>query len=137
MKIDSTAMAYLTELSNQTGILATQCFDMENTVAFLVKPEDVSRAIGKQGAHVKILSQKFRKKVEIYEDSPELEIFLSKALRGAKIRSIDIEENNGEKTLNFSVDSETKSNLLNNSQKIRTLKEILNKKYGIKNMKVK
>ena len=130
-------MAYIKELSNQTNVLATKSFEIDNIVAYLVKPEDVSKAIGKGGTNVKNLSKKLNKKIEIYEDTDDLQIFLEKALKGAKIKNLEVQEKENEKTLSFALDSEAKAKLLNNSKKIKVLKEILNNKYKIKNMKIK
>ncbi len=137
MKLSSSEMAYIKELSEQSRVLAIKSFEVDNVIAYLVKPEDVSKAIGKSGANVKSLSQKLNKKVEIYEDAEDIQSFLEKALRGATIKNLEIQENGTEKNVSFGMDSESKANLLNNSKKIRVLKTIIEDKYKIKNMKIK
>ena len=114
IKIDRKAMELISLFNNITGAIIKDCLifqSPENNAAiviFLVKKEDVGKAIGKAGEHVKDLMAKLQKKIDVIPWSDKLEEFiqfiLNTSKNSIKVQNIEIRENkNQKKTVIISV----------------------------------
>ncbi len=116
---------------------AKDCIVAGNKVVFLVPEEAIKKAIGKKGAKVKELQEKIRKKVEIFEYTNEPKNFLQKAFSKAKIQSIEIKEINGKKIVFVKPDKEGKEIILRNLGRLKSVKELAKRNYGIEEIRVR
>ncbi|MFX1495632.1 MAG: NusA-like transcription termination signal-binding factor, partial [Promethearchaeota archaeon] len=107
IKIDRKAMELISLFNNITGAIIKDCLlfqSPENNaeiVIFLVKKEDVGKAIGKAGEHVKDLMSKLQKKIDVIPWSDKLEEFiqfiLNTSKNSIKVQNIEIRENKNQK----------------------------------------
>lgn len=100
-------MELISLFNNLSGAIIKDCLTFESPendseiIIFLVKKEDVGKAIGKAGEHVKDLMNKLQKKIDVIPYSEKLEQFIQFILNTSKnsitVQEIEIKENKNEK----------------------------------------
>ncbi len=112
--LDRKSMELISLFNNISGAIIKDCIlydtpdDPEIVIIFLVKKNDVGKAIGRDGEHVKDLTSKLNKKIDVIPFSDKLERFIKNILNTTKnsihVNSIDIKEaKNGKRTVVISV----------------------------------
>ena len=137
MRLGTEEIFYLNALTTVSGANARDCIIQGNTISFLVRTEEIGKAIGKNALNIENLQKQLRKKVEIFEYSANAEEFVKKAFFNIRFNSIEIKEGEGKKTVFVSLDAENKSRMLNNSSKIKRIKEIAKRNYNIEEIRIK
>ncbi|MBY9012879.1 MAG: NusA-like transcription termination signal-binding factor, partial [Candidatus Lokiarchaeota archaeon] len=107
IKLDRQSMELISLLNNISGAIIKDCFIFQSPennseiIIFLVKKEDVGKAIGKAGEHVKDLMTKLQKKIDVIPWSENLEQFIQFILNTTKnsiqLQNIEIKESRNEK----------------------------------------
>ena len=107
IKFDRKSMELISLFNNLSGAIIKDCLTFESPendseiIIFLVKKEDVGKAIGKAGEHVKDLMNKLQKKIDVIPYSEKLEQFIQFILNTSKnsitVQEIEIKENKNEK----------------------------------------
>jgi len=114
IKIDRHSMELISLFNNISGAIIKDCLIFESPennseiIIFLVKKEDVGKAIGKDGEHVKDLTAKLQKKIDVIPWSENLEQFIqyifNTSRNNIKVQNIEIRENkNAKKTVIITV----------------------------------
>jgi len=115
IKLDREAMELISLFNNISGAIIKDCMIFKNqeehqndVIIFLVKKEDVGKAIGKAGEHVKDLMNKLHKKIDIIPFSDNLNEFIqfifNTTKNTIKVQNIEIKESkNQKKTVIISV----------------------------------
>lgn len=137
MRLGTEEIFYLNALNTVSGANARDCIIQGNTISFLVRTEEIGKAIGKNASNLEKLQKKLRKKIEIFEYSANPEEFVKKAFFNIRFNAIETKEEEGKKTVFVSVDAENKSKILNNSSKIKRIKEIAKRNYNIEEIRIK
>lgn len=113
--LDRKSMKLISLFNNISGAIIKDCvfFQAPNNsseiIIFLVKKEDVGKAIGRGGENVKDLRKKLQKKIDVIPFSENLEEFIRFILKTTK-KSIRVEKieikgsNSSRKTVVISVD---------------------------------
>jgi N utilization substance protein A len=107
IKIDRNSMELISLFNNISGAIIKDCIVYESPenhseiIIFLVKKEDVGKAIGRAGEHVKDLMSKLQKKIDVIPYSEKIEQFIQYILNTSKnsikVQNIEIKENKNEK----------------------------------------
>ncbi len=100
-----------------------------NTLIFLVKPGQLSKAIGKNGITIKRASERIKKKIKVIELSNNSVKFFNMLISPLKPTEVKQEE---EKLVVTCGTTQTKAQLMGrNKQKLLFLREIMKKHFGI------
>lgn len=137
MKISMDDIHYLNALANISGVNAKDCIVSDNVVSYLVKGSEIGKAIGKDALNVKTLSGRMKKKIEILEYSNDVNLFLAKALYNVELKKTETIDFDGKKILNATVDAEAKSKILSNTSRLRRVKELAKRNYGIDDIRIR
>ena len=107
IKIDRNSMELISLFNNISGAIIKDCLIYESPenhseiIIFLVKKEDVGKAIGRAGEHVKDLMSKLQKKIDVIPYSEKIDQFIQYILNTSKnsikVQNIEIKENKNEK----------------------------------------
>ena len=107
IKLDRSTMELMSLFNNISGAIIKDCIVFKSPenygeiIIFLVKKQDVGRAIGKNGEHVKDLMIKLQKKIDVIPFSENLEEFiqfiLNTSKNAIKVQNIEIRESKNQK----------------------------------------
>jgi len=100
-------LRYMQTFALLTGVAPIDCIvdNKFNRVIFLVRPEDVSKAIGRRGIIVKKLRDILKKDVEVVAYSDNIEQMVKNALAPAEVISVRVNKRpNGTKVAYVKVD---------------------------------
>lgn len=107
IKLDRQSLELISLFNNISGAIIKDCIiydtpqNSDEVIIFLVKKDDVGKAIGKNGEHVKDLTSKLNKKIDVIPFSDHLERFIRYILNttknSIKVRNIEIKEGRNEK----------------------------------------
>ncbi len=92
IKYDIDAMKFMSMFESMTRSKLKDCVISENAVTFIVKENEIAKAIGKAGINVKNLERLLNKKVRIVEFSEDIAKFIQSLTYPAKIKEIKQEE---------------------------------------------
>ncbi len=123
--------------SNILGVNAKDCLIGNSMVSFVVKENEMGNAIGKNGIKVQKLRKMLNKNVELLPYSDDPKKFFSLAFAGINFSEISMQENDGKKILFAKTDLENRRKLLQNSGKMKRVKEIAKRNYEIGDIKIK
>ena len=111
-------------LSQITKVSAKDCIIEGDLITFLVKEEEVGKAIGKKAVNVKALQDKLKKRVEIVGWQNEPDKIVSKAL-GVEVSSAKV---SGDKLI-VSLDSENRRKAMASGAKIKRIKKLIERNF--------
>jgi N utilization substance protein A len=146
IRFDRQSMELISLFNNITGAIIKDCLIFQSPendteiVIFLVKKEDVGKAIGKAGEHVKDLMAKLQKKIDVIPWSDKLEEFiqfiLNTSKNSIKMQSIEIRENkNQKKTVIISVRPQDRGKAIGKEgSMIRKIKELVLRHFEVDNV---
>jgi transcription termination/antitermination protein NusA len=133
MKLTKEELDYITLLEKECSQTATACIKTNNSIVFLAQKGKTGAVVGKQGENVKKISLLLKKPVEVFEYANNAEDFIQKAFN--KINGIETKALKNALTIKFS-SLEDKKKALINKKRMQTIKEILNKCFGIEKIKI-
>jgi len=146
IKIDRASMELISLFNSITGAIIKDCLVFQSpennaeVVIFLVKKEDVGKAIGKAGEHVKDLMAKLQKKIDVIPWSDNLQEFiqfiLNTSKNSIKVQNIEIRENkNQKKTVIISVRPQDRGKAIGKEgSMIRKIKEMVLRHFEVDNV---
>jgi N utilization substance protein A len=132
VKLGNQSIRTIAAFEKMTKVHARDCIIMEDSIYFLVDPDKIGFAIGKNGSNIKEVSKAFGKTVRLFAYYKEPEDMLRGMIPTAK--SIDI--NNDIASLN--VPSGDRVVVIGkNGRNIKAIKEIMNRHFAIKGIKLR
>jgi N utilization substance protein A len=132
VKLGTESIRTIATFEKVTKVHARDCLLKEDCVYFLVDPEKVGAAIGKNGMVIKELRKVFGKTVRVLGYYKEPELFLKNAFPSAK----SIEVSNGGITVVVSEEDRV-SVIGRNGRNIKAIREIVERHFDVKNLRVK
>ena len=146
IRFDRKSMELISLFNNLSGAIIKDCLTFESPennseiIIFLVKKEDVGKAIGKAGEHVKDLMNKLQKKIDVIPYSDKLEQFIQFILNTSKnsitVQDIEIKENKNEKkTVIISVKPQDRGKAIGKEgSMIRKIKLLVTRHFEVDNV---
>ena len=146
IKIDREAMELISLFNNISGAIIKDCLVFRNleynseVIIFLVKEEDVGKAIGKAGEHVKDLKSKLNKKIDVIAFSEDLDRFIHNILQTTKnsivVQNIEIKDSrNLKKTVIITVRPQDRGKAIGKEgSMIRKIKELVIRYFDVDNV---
>ena len=146
IKIDRESMELISLFNNISGAIIKDCLIFRNqehnteVIIFLVKEEDVGKAIGKAGEHVKDLKAKLNKKIDVIAFSENLDHFIKNILQTTKnsivVQDIEIKESrNLKKTVIITVRPQDRGKAIGkDGSMIKKIKEIVLRYFDVDNV---
>ncbi|MFX0046724.1 MAG: NusA-like transcription termination signal-binding factor [Candidatus Hermodarchaeota archaeon] len=146
IKIDRQSMELISLFNNISGAIIKDCFIFQSPendteiIIFLVKKEDVGKAIGKAGEHVKDLMNKLQKKIDVIPWSENLGQFIQFILNTTKnsiqLQNIEIKESRNEKkTVIISVRPQDRGKAIGKEgSMIRKIKDLVLRHFEVDNV---
>ena len=125
MKLSMDEIHLMNALSQVAKVSAKDCLVDGNTVSFLVKEEDVGKAIGKKAGNVRALQEKLNKRIEIIGWQEEPAKAISKAL-GIEVLSVK----DGGDRLILGLDSLNRKKAMASGPKMKRVRELVRRNYG-------
>ena len=94
MKFDLKLIGYITTFENYTKTTVKDCFFHEKDLVFIVKEGQLGKAIGRNGAHVKVLTMKLKHKLRIIGFDEDPVIFVKNLIYPIEDYTIETRDNN-------------------------------------------
>ncbi|MFH0752078.1 MAG: NusA-like transcription termination signal-binding factor [archaeon] len=85
-------IGYINLFEKLTYAHVKDCFPEDGKLIFIVEPGEIGKAVGKNGANVKLLTEKFKKQVKVVEFNHDPEKFLKTLLYPIKPEGITTED---------------------------------------------
>ncbi|MCB9359315.1 NusA-like transcription termination signal-binding factor [Candidatus Woesearchaeota archaeon] len=125
---------FMSIFQNVTKTSLKDCIDSNSKMIFIVDENQAGKAIGKKGANIKRLEQKFKKKVMVVEYSKDISQFIKNVIYPSKVK--DITEEDGTFTIT-PIDTYTRGVIIGRSAaNLREFESIVKRYYPIKELKV-
>ena len=146
IKIDRFSMELISLFNNISGAIIKDCLVFKSPenygeiIIFLVKKQDVGKAIGKNGEHVKDLMSKLQKKIDVIPFSEKLEEFiqfiLNTSKNSIKVQNIEIKSSkNQKKTVIITVRPQDRGKAIGkDGSMIRKIKELVLRHFDVDNV---
>lgn len=134
IKFDNELIKIISLFEAITKAKVKDCLVDERSALFIVGEHQISKAIGKKGANVRLLENKLKKKVKIVEFSPNVVTFIKNLIMPLIVE--EIKEEDRIITLK-SQDSKTKGLLIGrNAKNLRNYESIAKRYFEIDEIKV-
>ncbi|MFX0186512.1 MAG: NusA-like transcription termination signal-binding factor [Candidatus Hodarchaeota archaeon] len=146
IKIDRSSMELISLFNNISGAIIKDCLVFKSPenygeiIIFLVKKQDVGKAIGKNGEHVKDLMSKLQKKIDVIPFSEDLEEFIQYILNttknSIKVQNIELKESkNQKKTVIITVRPQDRGKAIGkDGSMIKKIKELVLRHFDVDNV---
>jgi len=132
VKLSTSNIRVLGTFEMITKVSAVDCIVTESYICFLVPPEKIGQAVGKNGIVIKELCRVFSKNIKIFGYHKEPEAMVKSII--PEVTEIEV---NGD-SLVASVPPERKMEVLDkNGKNIKIIREILDRHFKIKNFRLK
>ena len=126
IKFDMATMSTITLFENVTHARCKDCIIGPDSVLFIVQENQIAKAIGRKGQHIKHLEAKLKKKVKVVEFSPDVVRFIKNLCTPAAIA--EAEEADGIITLR-AADSRSRGMLIGREANILRANEAIVKRH--------
>lgn len=133
MKLNLDEIRLMAAFEKITRVSPKDCvFSTPNSILFVVDHRFMRNVIGKKGETIKKVKDSFKKNIEViaYDKSPEK--FLQKAFPGIKLES-EVKNN----VAVISLDSENKRKMMGNISRLKKVKVVAKRNFGIEDIRIK
>ena len=134
IKYDFNLIKFISMFESLTNASVKDCFNQGDKLVFVVKENQIGKALGKGGSNIKRLENSFKKKIRIIEFNPDLFQFIKNVVYPLKVS--DIAEEEGVITIT-PIDSKTRGYLIGRAAvNLRNTEDIVKRYFEFKELKV-
>ncbi len=126
MKLSLEEIRLMNALEEVADVSVKDCLITGNLVSFLVREQEVGKAIGKKASNVKLLESKLKKRIEIIGFSENPEKMIEKTF---EVKINEVQKKKGK--LLVSLDAIEKKKIFNNAGRLRRVKELIKRNYDL------
>jgi len=126
MKLTMENIMFMQALERISGVSAKDCLVNGNLISFLVKEEEMGKAIGKGATNVKELEMRLKRKVELVGFYQKPEDTIASAFE-VKIESVK----NTPEMLILNLSADEKRKILSNVGRFKRIQELVKRNYGL------
>jgi N utilization substance protein A len=133
-------LKYMSIFSEVTGATVYRCLiDGESgKLYFLVKRGDLGRAVGRNGRNIKVLSELFKRQIEVFEYSDDIAEMVKNLFPGVEILKVDVIERGEGKIVNVTVKEEDKGKAIGrDGRNVKRARMILGKLFNVSKLTIK
>jgi N utilization substance protein A len=135
--LDSETIKIMSLFAHITKRTPRDCIVLDDRIFFIVAEGDIGSAIGKQGAHVKLLRNKLRKNVHIIELSKNAVGFIRNVFASHNVKNVVIEEKGGKKYASVAVPLKDKARAIGPGAKnLKLSREIVKRYFDIESITI-
>lgn len=129
-------MKYISFFDALSGVKIKDCFfDNYGKVIFIVKENDIAKAIGRRGSNIKRFEEIFKKKAKVVEFSNNIEQFIRNYVAPIKVGEINVSSS---VVTIHALDTKTRALVIGREGKnLENLTNILKRYFPIKEVKIK
>jgi N utilization substance protein A len=132
VKLGTQSIRTIAAFEKMTKVHARDCLIMDDSIYFLVDPDKIGFAIGRNGSNIREVSKAFGKTVRLFAYHREPEDMLRAMI--PTIKSIDM----GGDTLSLTVPSSDRVAVIGRGgRNIRAIKEIMKRHFAIKTVRLR
>ncbi len=132
VKLGTQSIRTIAAFEKMTKVHARDCLIMEDSIYFLVDPGKIGFAIGKNGSNIKEVSKVFGKNVRLFAYHNKPEDMLRAMI--PMIKSMNM----GKGTISLTIPASDRVTVIGKGgRNIRAIKEIMNRHFDIKNIKLR
>ena len=133
IKYNIDIMKYISLFESLTGAKIKDCM-VNGEIIFIVNPDEMGKAIGKQGSNIKRVENALKKKIKLIEFNEDVSQFVQNVIYPLKVKEIKEEE--GIITISVS-DTKTKGLLIGRDKRnINATNDIVKRHFNIIEIKV-
>lgn len=134
ISFDIDSMQFISMFESMTHAKVKDCIKKPDKLIFIVETGEIGKAIGKKGANIRKLENKFKKKIKIIEFDEDPLIFTQNVFYPNKAK--DISEEEGVITIT-PIDNTTRGYFIGRgASNLRNAEEIVKRYFEIKEIKV-
>lgn len=132
---DTETIRIITLFENITNANVKDCIVRDNVVYILVDEGNLKKALGQKGMLIKMIEKILGKKVKVFEYSKDVVDFIKKSI--PKVISLKVRNENGKKAIEIKVDRSVRGLVIGrNRRNLKIYKELLERHYGVSELKV-
>ena len=132
VKLETQSIRTIATFEKLTKVHARDCLITDECIYFLVDPERIGMAVGRNGSIIKEVRRVFGKSVKIFGYYPDPESFLRGAVPNVKF----LGTNDGSITISIPNDQRM-SVIGRNGDNIKAIREILSRHYKVKKLRLR
>ncbi len=131
MELTERGLSFFSLFESVTGVMPKDFSEVGEMLVFVVEPDRMGKAIGKNAANIAKLRAKFRKKVFVVSDAEEPEAFIKNFFSNINILNIEERTVMGERSFLVYVDEQARGLAVGrDGERIKALKDFLKKKFN-------
>lgn len=141
LKLDTEQIRYVGLFENITGAMPLDCLvpDGDGELVFVVKSDDMGKAIGKGGSNVKKFMESTGKSVDIIEYSEDIEKFVRNIYEGVDVKIEDVytKKENEEDVAMIKIPSKQRPRAIGRGgRNVRMVKRLLKRHHDIDDVNI-
>ena len=126
-------LKFMSIFSEVTGATPIRCIVEEESgkLLFLVSKGELGKAVGRNGRNIRVLSELFKRSVEVYEYSDNIEEMVRNLFPGVRILEVSVSDRGDEKLVSIRAKEEDKGKAIGrNGKNVKRASMILSKVFG-------